>query len=1284
MVTVTPETQLRKFTTSIVLLVVVFVIFVLFFALYVNSEKAIDRANDLRYQSYLLADELRQSSDDLTRMVRAYVSTGNPIYKQHYQEILDIREGKKPRPVQSDRIYWDLVLDDDKRPRPNGQAVALLELMRQAEFSDAEFAALEKAKNNSDKLTTREFAAMALIESKKPISDSTYLKAILMLQDSYYHHAKADIMLPINDFYLMMGERTKEAIRNSEQFALMLRYVLIVFAIILVYLLRNSYRTLYAILGCKLADLQHYIARIGGGDFSFPLPVLKGSEQSVMGWLEVSQKNLARLDLARRDAEKMLVESEEELRMANENIKLAERAAKAGAYSWNFKTGETKWSNEFFRLFGLDPSNVKASYETWQAALHPEDLKQAEMQVAEAIRDRKPLFQEYRVVHSGGSTRWIAGHGDLMYDDSGEPCNLVGFCIEVSERKQTEEEVSKLIRELEQKNRELIAQSSERVKSQQAAQEFLTRLQIAARAGHIGIWDWNVVDNVQIWDDTICEIYGIPKGGFTGGVTQWSAHLHPDDQSRVDNDLQAALRGEREYAPEFRVIWPDGSIHYVKSNSQTFFDENRKPLRMVGTNIDITERKQTESLLLQNQLMLQDAQRIAQVGSWQVDFATNHVYWSEQLYRMQGLNPESSTPPDYNESAKLFTPESWDLLSSSIARTAESGVPYELELEMVKPDGSHGWMLARGEAVKDAHNATIGVRGVALDITERKSAEILLRFHSDILKSLGEGINLVRASDGKILFTNPKFDSLFGYEPGVLIGKHVSILNASQETNPDSRVQEILSSVEKTGRWAGEILNIRSDRSTFWCHATVSAFNHPQYGRVMASTHEDITQIKATEDEIKYLAFYDQLTRLPNRRLLADRVKQALASASRNGLTGALLFIDLDDFKTLNDTMGHNIGDLLLQEVAHRLNSCVREGDSVARLGGDEFVVMLECLSNEQSEAAKQTAAVGRKILEALGQTYQLNSHAYQNTPSIGVTLFVDNLLTIEDLLKQADIAMYQAKKAGRNTLVFFDPKMQDAINNRSIRENELRKALSQNQFKLHYQLQVDSELRPLGAEVLIRWIHPDLGQISPAEFIPMAEEVGLIYSIGWWVLETTCAQIKAWQQDEQFRNLVVSVNVSAKQLHHADFIEQVKAAVEHYEINPGLLKLELTESMLLDDIDAIISTMWSLRDIGIEFSLDDFGTGYSSLQYLKKLPLSQLKIDQSFVRDIVFDNNDRAIVRTIIAMAQSLNLSVIAEGVETEEQRHLLLNKGCTHYQGYLFSKPVPIEEFEALIKKS
>jgi diguanylate cyclase (GGDEF)-like protein len=463
----------------------------------------------------------------------------------------------------------------------------------------------------------------------------------------------------------------------------------------------------------------------------------------------------------------------------------------------------------------------------------------------------------------------------------------------------------------------------------------------------------------------------------------------------------------------------------------------------------------------------------------------------------------------------------------------------------------------------------------------------------------------------------------------------------------------------------------------------VIVVGHDEFGELATSFNDMAERLGSQLGKIKQLAFYDSLTGLPNRRLLIDRLHQAFASSARSSRKGALLFIDLDNFKDINDTLGHDIGDLLLQQTAQRIESCLREVDTVARLGGDEFVVVLEDLSEHVLEAAAQTKAVGEKILATLSQPYQLAAHEYHSTASIGAAIFSDHDKTGEELLKRADIAMYQAKKAGRNTLRFFDPQMQENITTRVSMESALRLALEMHQFHLYYQIQVDSSHRPLGAEALIRWIHPIRGMISPAQFIPLAEKTGLILPIGQWVLDTACTQLKAWQQDALTRDLVLAVNVSAKQFRQADFVAQVQAAVQRHAINPMRLKLELTESMLLDNIEDTIATMNALKKIGVQFSLDDFGTGYSSLQYLKRLPLDQLKIDQSFVRDIGTDSSDKAIVSTIIAMAQSLNLEVIAEGVETEEQRQFLLDEGCTHYQGYLFSKPVPIEQFEALLKQ-
>jgi diguanylate cyclase (GGDEF)-like protein len=408
-----------------------------------------------------------------------------------------------------------------------------------------------------------------------------------------------------------------------------------------------------------------------------------------------------------------------------------------------------------------------------------------------------------------------------------------------------------------------------------------------------------------------------------------------------------------------------------------------------------------------------------------------------------------------------------------------------------------------------------------------------------------------------------------------------------------------------------------------------------------------------------------------------------LVSSHRNGSKGAVLFIDMDNFKTLNDTLGHDLGDLLLKQVAGRLTACVREDDTVVRLGGDEFVVMLENLSGQTFEAATQAKTIGNKILNALNQDYRLNTYEYHSTPSIGITLIDGHEHSIEELLKQADIAMYQAKAAGRNALCFFDPQMQVRINSRAALESQLRTALAENQFILYYQPQVNHQHKIIRAEVLIRWQHPERGFVSPDDFIPLSEETGLILPIGQWVLETACARIKDWESDVHSQHLQLAVNVSARQFHQTNFVAQVCQVLEHSAINPNRLKLELTETLVLDNIEDTIHKMKTLRKIGVRFSMDDFGTGYSSLASLKKLPLDQIKIDQSFVRDIVTDPDDAVIVQTIIAMAHNLGMEVIAEGVETEAQRLFLEQHGCLLYQGYLFSKAIPLDEFELLLER-
>ncbi|CAN7565695.1 putative bifunctional diguanylate cyclase/phosphodiesterase [Acidovorax sp. LjRoot194] len=444
----------------------------------------------------------------------------------------------------------------------------------------------------------------------------------------------------------------------------------------------------------------------------------------------------------------------------------------------------------------------------------------------------------------------------------------------------------------------------------------------------------------------------------------------------------------------------------------------------------------------------------------------------------------------------------------------------------------------------------------------------------------------------------------------------------------------------------------------------------------------DITERKAVASQIERLAFYDVLTGLPNRRMLVDRLQRAMAAVGRSGAQGALLFIDLDNFKDLNDTLGHDTGDQLLLQVAQRLTTCVRDADTVSRFGGDEFVVLLEGLSADGPHASAEAALVASHIAATLGTPYALGETSHHSTPSIGIALFGQQTGSVDELLKHADLAMYQAKAAGRNTQRFFDPDMQAAVSNRSALEADLRRGLQERELVLYYQPVVDGKGRLMGAEALVRWKHPRRGLVSPAEFIPLAEQTGLILPIGQWVLEAACAQLVAWSRHSLTRQFFLSVNVSVRQFRQPDFVEQMLGILHKSGANPERLKLELTESLLLTDVEDVISRMEYLRRYGVGFSLDDFGTGYSSLSYLKRLPLDQIKIDQGFVRDLQTDPNDAAIVRTILALAHSMDLTVVAEGVETTGQLEFLQRHGCQAFQGFLFGRPMPAEVLERALR--
>ena len=573
------------------------------------------------------------------------------------------------------------------------------------------------------------------------------------------------------------------------------------------------------------------------------------------------------------------------------------------------------------------------------------------------------------------------------------------------------------------------------------------------------------------------------------------------------------------------------------------------------------------------------------------------------------------------------------------------------------------------------------ILSITRDITERKLAEESQRIAAVAFES--HQAMFITDPRQVILRINKEFTGITGYTAEEAVGQTPRLLSSGR--HDADFYAAMWECVSRTGQWHGEIWNRRKNGTVYPQQLTISTVKDAQ-GLLThyVGAFSDITSARAAEEQIESLAYSDLLTGLPNRRRLIIQLQQAMIAGEQEKRQGALLLVDLDRFKSLNDALGHERGDLLLQQIAMRLNACVHEGESVARVGGDEFVVLLKQLDQSKLEAAMYAETTANKILAAIRRPYPIEGTEVSCNASIGIALFGEQHEDTVEPLKRAELAMYEAKERGRNTLRFFDPGMQAVVNSRVAMEAALREAITSNQFLLHYQAQVTELGQITGVEALLRWLDPNRGMVSPAEFIPLAEEDGLILPIGDWVLETACRQLARWASQPEMAHLTVAVNISARQFHQRDFVDRVLLTLERTGANPYRLKLELTESLLISDVADVISKMDAIKARGVGFSLDDFGTGYSSLSYLKRLPLDQLKIDQSFVRDILIDPDDAAIARTVVALADSLGLVVIAEGVETAAQRDFLASLGCHNYQGYLFSRPLPVHEFETFFNRA
>lgn len=708
-------------------------------------------------------------------------------------------------------------------------------------------------------------------------------------------------------------------------------------------------------------------------------------------------------------------------------------------------------------------------------------------------------------------------------------------------------------------------------------------------------------------------------------------------------------------------------------------DKHQVTTHYVGTYTDITERKNSQLTLQHNQDLLNEAQLLGKLGSWELNLASGELRWSDEIYRIFELDP-AHFQPSYESFLNAVHPDDRNTVNQAYTDSLQNRQPYDITHRLLLPNGQIKWVREHCRSDFDASGKALRSVGAVQDITEQKLAEEWLRVAAVAFET-HEAI-VITNIEGNIIRVNQAFQDITGYSEAEVLGRNPRVLSSGRQDK--AFYADMWRQLLNSGTWTGEIWDKRKNGQIYpkWLTITAAkddAGNTTEYVAIFS----DITARKQAEDEIRNLAFYDVLTTLPNRRLLMERLHTALSASARSHKYGAVLFLDMDKFKNLNDTLGHDYGDLLLIDVAERIQSCVRESDTVARLGGDEFVVILEEMEGSDEETSQKVALIAEKIRAALSMPYQLKKIIYHSSPSIGVSLFCGNEESVDAILKHADMAMYQAKEAGRNTVIFFDPAMQKAVETHATLESALRHAIANQQLCLHYQIQVDQEQHPLGAEALLRWTHPQLGVISPAQFIPIAEESSLIFEMGDWVLNTACQQLHIWKNCEKTHHLILAVNVSGHQFRQANFVAKVTAMLLKYDINPARLKLELTESVVLNDVAEVVGKMHALKALGIRLSMDDFGTGYSSLSYLKNLPLDQIKIDQSFVRDLTTNANDAMMIRTIIDIGRNFKLNIIAEGVETTEQFNFLKMCGCMAFQGYYFSQPVEIEAFMKLLEQ-
>ncbi|MDX1808995.1 MAG: EAL domain-containing protein [Sulfurospirillaceae bacterium] len=1146
----------------------VFVLLVISFVSYVYFEHKKDAANELRMRSFLLTDEFHQSSDDLKRMVRTYITTGNPIYKQRYHEILDIRDGKKPRPADYQNVYLGKISTDDRRPRPfSDQSISLIDLMKHSGFTDQEFDKLDEAKKISDTMNTIELQAMDLVDTKLSgsMNNLQKQKALEMISSDNYEKARTLIVQKTNEFSTLIDKRTAKMVHDAILVASVFRILFIILGVFFIFMLWRLYKYINTILGSNVTDVHKHIIRIGSGDFSVPIRIEEHMKDSVLGLLSEMQTRL------------------EHLIQSNERLK----QLYAVLSQCNQAIVRSKNRKELFDIICQDAVSFGGMQMAWIG-----------------IPDKDNKYMEVISHHGNGS----------------EYLNDIKISIDPSDQNSKGPTGTAFI-----------------------------------EGKPFWCHDFRNNPRTAPWHE---------KGKKFGWASSAALPLHIRD----------------------KVV----GVFTIYSKDPKAFDKSAQML-LEEMAVDISyalegfelekERKVTESALADNNSLLTSI----------IDNSPVRIFWKDKNLTYLGCNQIFAQdageikPEDIigkndkqlcwsDEEAEKYQADDLEVIRSGKARLF-------FEESQTNSNGDTIWLSTSKVPLYNRKKETIGIVGIYEEITARKNAEIALLREKEAVQNYLDIVGvmiLVLDTNKNVKLINRQGCEIIGYEAEEVIGKNwiQNFIPKKSKKDVDDLADKLIKKDKlDLSTYENPVLTKSGEeRLILWNNTPLFDENGKNIG--ILTSGEDITERRASEKRIHYLANYDGLTGLPNRTQLDIHIKDLINFAKRDKSEITVIFLDLDHFKDINDSLGHSTGDDLLISVAKRLRLLLREVDTISRMGGDEFVILLP------DTTANGATIVTQKIIDAFNKPFHIADHELSISASIGIAMYPHDGEDFETLYKNADTAMYRAKKDGRNTFCFFTQEMQENSIRHLELSNALRYAIERDQLELHYQPQFSTHDNVIiGAEALLRWNHPEFGKIPPDEFIPIAEESGIILSIGEWVLREATKSAKQWI-DDGMEPIIISVNLSAVQFRSTTLTSNIIDILNEVELPIEYLELELTESVAMQNPQRAINIINELHTNGIKLSIDDFGTGYSSLSYLKRFSIYKLKIDQSFVRDITIDPEDKAIVNAIISLAKSLGLKTIAEGVETIDQLDYLTEQGCDEIQGYFFSRPLPKDEFELFRK--